>query len=248
MHKHHIKNRHGLNIVLEYIEAPNAKGLAFVQHGLGGYKEQKHIVAMVEVFNKNGISTVNFDVTHAFGDSDGDLINATLTTYCHDLEDVITWAKTQDWFQSPFFLAGHSLGGGSTLHYTFQNSEEVRAIAPTSAVVSGQLHKDNKPVEVLREWKERGYKEKVSSSKPGAVGNVSYNLFEDMMQYDFTVGLDQMTMPALFLVGTEDDSTPPEHQKILYNGWAGPKMYHEIEDCKHTFKTEAQLAELKAIF
>ena len=90
-----IQNRKGENVVLIINETENQKGLAFVMHGLGGFKEQLHIQAMAESFAEKGYTTVRFDTTNSSGESEGKLELATLTTYYEDLEDVIVWARQQ---------------------------------------------------------------------------------------------------------------------------------------------------------
>lgn len=246
--KYIIKNRYGLNIILNYEEVPQAKGIVFLQHGLSGFKEQRHMVTMAEVFQNYGISTINFDATHSFGESEGELIHATITAHYQDLVDVVEWAKTQVWFQTPFYLAGHSMGGATVLNYTIHNPQSVCAVAPISSVVSGALWKATKSKTQLKEWQEKGYYEKVSSSKKGMVGKVNWNLMKDAQQYDFSIGLDKLKMPALFVVGSEDTSTLPEHQKRLYDNWGGLKDYHEFEKFGHTFRTDEELKALRMAF
>ena len=242
-----IQNRHGLNIVLKYTQVDHAKGLAFLQHGFGGFKEQSHILAMAETFHKNGISTVNFDATHSFGESGGDLVHATITNHYHDLVDVVQWAMSEPWFQSPFYLAGHSLGGATTLNYALNHPQHVKGVAPTSAVVSGKLWKETKSESYLKNWQEKGFYEKKSSSKPGVKGHASWGLMEDAQRYDLSVGIENLRMPALFVVGDEDVTTTPAHQKLLYGKWGGEKMYHEIQGCGHTFRSPDELAELRTV-
>ncbi|MBT4335499.1 hypothetical protein HOD65_03435, partial [bacterium] len=106
-----IKNRKGQGIVVLLEIAPDQKGLAFVMHGLGGYKEQPHVEVFAKAFLDNNYSVIRFDTTNTFGESDGNYEDATISNYYEDLEDVIEWAKNQEWYQEPFCLAGHSLGG-----------------------------------------------------------------------------------------------------------------------------------------
>lgn len=54
MKKEVIQNRKGQNVVVIVEEMPNQKGLAFVMHGLGGFKEQPHIQTMAEAFKEKG--------------------------------------------------------------------------------------------------------------------------------------------------------------------------------------------------
>lgn len=245
---HTIQNRYGLDVVIEHTRLPDEIGLAFLLHGLSGFKEQPHIRAMADAFHKKRISTVNIDATHSFNESDGNLIDATLTNHYHDLVDAIRWAEKQPWFQSPFYLAGHSLGSGALLHYASNYPDDVQAIAPTSTIVSGALWKSATAEEKLQKWQQKGYYEKNSKGKPNAVGKVSWDLMQDAQQYDFTKQAKNLNMPALFLVRSEDETTPPAHQKILYKNWDGDKVYHEIEGSAHTFRKASALVEIRSVF
>ena len=149
MEKVTIKNRKNQNIVLILEKAKDKKGLAFVMHGLGGFKEQPHIETFAKAFSDASYTVVRFDTTNTYGESDGDYADATTTNYYEDLEDVISWAKTQPWYQEPFCLSGHSLGGISTALYAEKYPEKLKALAPISTVVSGELSLKTFPKEKL---------------------------------------------------------------------------------------------------
>ena len=120
MSKIFIRNRSSRNISVFLEKAEEQRGLVFIMHGLGGFKEQPHIRTYAQVFKQNNFSVITFDTINSVGESGGEMAEATLTNYYEDLEDVIAWAKTQDFFQEPFVLAGHSLGSfcilGSICH------------------------------------------------------------------------------------------------------------------------------------
>ena len=99
MHTLFITNRKQQKLAVLIDKAEHQTGLAFVMHGLGGRKEQKQIVAIAETFSQNNFTVVRFDTTNTFGESDGQYELATVTNYYEDLQDVIAWARTQDWYQ-----------------------------------------------------------------------------------------------------------------------------------------------------
>ena len=80
-----IKNRKGQGIVVLLEIAPDQKGLAFVMHGLGGYKEQPHVEVFAKAFLDNNYSVIRFDTTNTFGESDGNYEDATISNYYEDL-------------------------------------------------------------------------------------------------------------------------------------------------------------------
>lgn len=250
MEKATIKNRKGQQIAVITDVIPSAKGLAFVMHGLGGFKEQPHIQTIAAAFKESGYSVVRFDTTNTLGESDGNYEDATTTNYYEDLEDVITWAARQRWYQEPFVLAGHSLGSICVALFAENYLEKVKALAPVSMVVSGKLTveamKHHKPDE-LKKWQTTGWLEEVSNSKPGVVKRLKWSHMEDRLKYNLMPKVDSLTMPVLLIVGEEDVSTPPEHQKILFEALPGEKEFHIINGAPHTWREEKHLVELKQI-
>lgn len=250
MQKIFIKNRKDqkVAVIIEEVEAP--KGLAFVMHGLGGFKEQAHLEMIADLFKENGYTAVRFDTTNTIGESDGDFKDATVTNYYEDLEDVIKWSEAQSWYKEPFVLVGHSLGGISTALFAENYPEKVKALAPISTVVSGELgveaHKRFSPEE-FRIWEETGWLEAKSQSKPGVVKRLKWSHIADRLKYDLLLKVNKLTMPVLLVVGENDIRTPLEHQKILYNVLPGPKELHIIKGSPHTFRDPEHLQELKNI-
>jgi len=77
-------------------------------------------------------------------------------------------------------LAGHSVGGFCVFWFAIQHPEEVKAIAPISPVVSGELFSRTKEMsEVLESWKNTGIREWESTSKPGLMKRLKYDFIED---------------------------------------------------------------------
>ncbi len=245
--KNFIKNRNNKKISVIVEENSNAKGLVFVMHGLGGFKEQPHIQTFADVFFENGFTVVLFDATHTFGESEGDYADATTTNYYEDLEDVINWAKTQSWYKEPFWLVGHSLGGISTALYAERHPEKVKALAPTATVVSGKLSLETKK-DNLEEWKKTGWKIEPGNSVPGGIKKLKWSEMEDRMKYDLLPEVHKLAMPVLLIVGDLDKSTPIEHQKILFDKLPGKKEMHVIKNSQHTFRNPEHLIEIKNIF
>jgi len=248
MEKEVIKNRKGQNIAVIIEKPENQKDLAFVMHGLGGFKEQPHIQTIAEVFKEKGYTVIKFDTTNTIGESDGKLELATVTNYYEDLEDVIRWAQVQEWYQEPFCLAGHSLGGFCVSLYTENHPEKVKALAPISTVVSGELFiKAFKVKESLEEWERCGYREWESLSSPGLIKRLNYSFVLDGLKYDLLKKIKEIKVPVLLIVGENDEDVPPDHQKILYSALNTEKEFHIIKGAGHTFRDDVHLRELKAI-
>lgn len=250
MEKIFIKNRKDQNIAVLVDIAPNQQGLVFIMHGLSGFKEQEHLVANAEAFEQKGFTVVRFDTTNTFGESDGSFEKATVTNYYEDLEDVIAWSKKQTWFQEPFVLTGHSLGGMCVALYSEAHPQEILALAPISPVISGQLsmatHKKFKPVE-LANWEKTGWKESPMTSKPGILKRLPWSHMTDRLKYDLLSKAEQLTMPVLLITGENDTSTPPSDVQMLYEALPGPKEFHIIKNGPHTFRDPSHLQEIKSL-
>lgn len=249
--KQFILNRANKRICVVVEKTPKPKGLAFVMHGLGGYKDQAHIRTICKAFLAAGYTVVSFDTTNTFGESDGNYEDATVTNYYADLEDVIAWAKTQSWFTKPFVLAGHSLGGLCTALYAEKRPDTVKGLAPISTVVSGALsletYKLFDELEQLTKWKKAGIQ--ITKSFDGKrVKRLKYSHMEDRLRYDLLPDAARLTMPVLMIVGERDDSTPPVHQQILFDALPSKKEIHIINGAPHTFHEAPELAELNRLF
>jgi len=151
-----IKNRHGLKLVIQVDEPAEPKHLVFIAHGQGGFIEQVHITAFAEAFLANNYRVVRFDATHAIGASGGDLEDVTYDSYIEDLEDVINWARAQDWFQQPFALCGHSMGAQSTAWYAEHHPEEISLLAPIAPTINFDLWMKTIAPDYVSKWQQLG--------------------------------------------------------------------------------------------
>ncbi len=241
-----ISSRDGNKVsVLVEKSAENGK-LAFVAHGLSGNKEQPHVRAMAEAFLESGYTVVSWDAVHTFGESTGGKYeDATITNYYADLEDVIAWAATQPWYIEPFILCGHSLGGISVALFAKKHPEKVKALAPISTVISGELSMQTKAND-LEAWKRNGIR--VTMSHDGKQEKrLKWSHMEDRMNYNLLDGVDKLIMPVIMIVGERDDSTPPEHQKILYEKLPGKKEIHIVKGAQHSFYEPHEQSEVKQL-
>ena len=248
MQKQFIKNRKEQKISV-LVEGEEKSGhLAFVMHGLGGCKEQPHIQTFADAFWGNGFTVIRFDTTNTYGESDGNYEDATVTNYYKDLEDVISWASKEKWYREPFWLAGHSLGGISTILYAEKHPEKVAGLAPISTVVSGKLSMETeKHKKIAAEWEKTGWRIEESQTTPGRTRRLKWSHMEDRLKYDVLPWANKLTMPTLLIVGEYDDGTPPRHQQLLFDALPGPKEMHIIKGAPHTFREQKHLEEVKAL-
>ena len=248
MEKLFIKNRKGENISVLVERSESQKGLAFVMHGSGGFKEQPQIQTIAKAFKESGYTVVRFDATCSIGESGGRYEDHTATNFYQDLEDVIKWASAKSWYEEPFFLAGHSTGALAVAWYTARHPKKVGGVAPISVPPSGKLLWTVYTPKELRDWRKKGWWERVSISKPGSVLRLKWQYMTDVLKYDLIKKAKRFTMPVLLMAGENDDFTPPKHQKIFYNALPDPKELHIIKDARHTFRDKKHLAEIKNLF
>lgn len=246
MQKLFIKNRHDQKIAVEVNEVPNSRGLVFIEHGLGGFKEQPHIQFMAKIFQDASYTTVLFDATNSIGESDGEYEKVTMQSYYEDLEDVISWAKLQTWYQEPFSVAGHSMGAYSAVQFAEDNPTLVNNVVAWAPVVSGELNKSTETAEDIKQWEESGWKIRISNSKPGVELRLPWSHLQERLKHNLLPQANNLTMPIIIMVGEKDVPCPVEHQKMLLA--AIPSVNKKlviIKDAPHTFRDENQLNELK---
>lgn len=247
-----IKNRHGLKLVIQVDAPENPENLVFIACGQGGFIEQKHISAFAEAFLENNFRVVRFDPTHSIGESEGDIMDVTYTGYIEDLEDVINWGRAQPWFQLPYALCGHSMGGTSTAWYAEHHPEQILCLAPLAAVISFEIYNDYKKKHdpgFMETWEEKGFFDSESRSKPGLVKRVGWGVAEDLKKYDLLKAADKLTMPVLLMAGDQDTSTPYYQQEMLFDKIPGSnKKLAKIAGAEHSYYNEDgsnRLQELK---
>lgn len=239
MEEHKITNRHGLKIHIQVDTPTDPCKLVFIAHGQKGSLKQKHIQAFTDAFIENGFRVVRFDATHALGESEGDVQAVTYDTYISDLEDVIDWARTQDWFTVPFVLCGHSMGAQSTAWYAEQHRDEISLLAPMAPTINYKLWSSTRTEEDLRSWQKLGYEEGISRSTGKSV-RVGWQVAESLKKFDILTGANRLTMPVLNIVGEFDQPCPVTNQEIFMDAVASAnKTLVIISGLEHSYRDEA---------
>ena len=76
---------------------------------------------------------ISFDSRYSFGQSYGELEGARLSSFYDDLKCVISWAKEQGYVKdNKISLLGHSMGGGSSVLYAYDNPSDVENLVLVS--------------------------------------------------------------------------------------------------------------------
>lgn len=247
MEKATVRNRKRQKIAVLVEPGIPGRGLVFVMHGLGGFKEQPHMQMIAGVFRRFGYTVVRFDTTNSLGQSDGSYQYATVTNYYNDLEDVIAWAKKQPWYEEPFTLVAHNMGGMCVGLYAARFPERVRALGLVATIVSGALSMEALRLrENIDAWQATGWLVRESRSRPGFVKRLKWSHMEDRLRYDLLDHAKTLTMPVFLAVGARDAITPLSHQRLLYNAIPGTKELHVIPNAHHRFRDMINLQELSS--
>ena len=241
-----VQNRYGLNVVVSIDIIDNSHGLVFVAHGFGGNKEDDNILSLARTFNNHGYSAIRFDATNSTGQSDGDLAYASPSAYKDDLFDIITWAKTQEWYQEPFYICGYSLGALSATIYAEQYSEEIKGLILISPLVAGQFHLADALQRDVEEWKQLLQQlHKLYSQHADGTHIIRWlPIILDLMKFDLTQSADKLIMPVLIVAGEEDLLAPPNHQQKLLEAINGNVELAVIKQGDHFFKQGEHLEAL----
>lgn len=226
-------------------EVINQKGLVFLMHGFGSTKEYKLLEIIAKIFNDKRFTVIRFDTTNSIGESEGKLEDGTMTGYFEDLEDLLKWSKSKKWYQEPFSLIGHSLGGYCVANYTANNQNKVNNIILISSVVSGKLFQETDEINpILKEWKEKGIREWESSSSPGVIKRSKYNFIEDGLNHDLLKIIDKIECSVLMIAGEKDKTVPVEYQKMLFDKINSQKQLYILKDGDHNLKGKEDSQEL----
>lgn len=156
-----IKNIHDENIYIKVDGLENTKyhRLAILQHGLASNMEHNAIQMAKKAFIDNHYVVISFDSRYSLGKGNNDVEKVKLSTFIEDLKTVANWAKKQPFYNEPFALAGHSLGGASVIEFSAQYPEQIDILIPITPVISGQLWEKScmaNLADFCRQWKHNG--------------------------------------------------------------------------------------------
>lgn len=237
-----ILNREGKKISVLIEKVIPSKGLTILTHGLGGDKNTPILKTISKIFNSKGYTTLRFDTRNTYGKSEGTFEDATITSYHEDLEDIINWAKKQNWYKEPFVLVGHSIGGSCSGLVAENSPSKVKALALISSVVSGELSSENYPLPLLDNWEKQGFFEWNDGKR---TKRLKWNFILDSGNYNLLKRADSLTMPTLIISGENDTDTPTRHHKLLYDKLPGPKEIRIIKNGEHDLDKPENLKEIE---
>ncbi len=89
----------------------------------------------------------------------------------------------------------------------------------------------------------------MSKSLPGVIKRLPWSHMEERLKHDLRPNAKNLNMPVLFVVGENDTSCPPDHNKVLYDLLPEntEREFHVIKGAPHTFREPEHLEQLKNI-
>ncbi len=240
------KNRAEKKINTRVTIVDNPKGVCFVQHGFTGNMDEEQIKIFERLYTKNGWNVVNINCTNSFNDSDGKIDDFTFGRHKTDLSDSIKWAKEQKWYKEPIALIGHSAGGFSVIMNAVEYNDIIDHIVPVSTVTSGinliSSYKDSMKEE-FEKWQRQGYRD---IEQDGSTDRISMKNIFKFIDYSVFDDLHKISVPAYFIVGSDDDLTKIEHIRRAYDRIKScDKKFIIIDGANHCFDNHLKILEEK---
>ncbi|MDD3647092.1 MAG: alpha/beta fold hydrolase [Candidatus Dojkabacteria bacterium] len=238
-----IRNNKGLGLST-IIHKPDGVGkypTVILLHGFTGYKDEKHIKELAEDLADNGFVAVRFDAS-GFAESEGTIEkDFRFSNYVSDLECVHEYLKKQDYVDKKRIgLWGHSMGPMVGITYASCRSD-IKAFCAVAPAV--KLGTNDQLGQFRKEWKKKGFFEKISSNKNVGKIRIPYVFLKDAEKYDIRDFVKKVGCFILFIVGSKDKTTLPENSKLLYKLAPQTKDFVEIEGMGHDYKDDEKWIE-----
>jgi len=222
-------------------------GVAVLLHSASGVSESNIMESVAENFKKRGLTVLRFNAYHGLGDSSGDFSKFSTTNYREDLETILAWARTQEWWQKPLVLFGHSLGALVTGLYAQEHPEEVAELIFLAPTISGNSYlktlKKNDPV-TLEEWKEHSNRS-VEHPLTKESRTLPYSFVEDILHYDLFPKASLLSMPTTILSSTNDKIADHRDSEELCKRIGKHATLITLHTIPHTPNTFEELQELQ---
>lgn len=196
--------------------------LVVLLHGFTGWKEEKHIESLADDLEKLGIATLRFDAPGS-GESDGTFEkDYMLTNYIASVADVLGYAKDLPGVDAERIgIWGHSMGGFVALASAvrYPGFKAVCCCQPSSGPKTMQ------PGE-REAWETTGWQSFSNDHFQNI--RLPYSFYLERETYHARNLAPKLTIPSLFIAGTEDHSVSLEDIKEMASLAPEPTYYREF--------------------
>lgn len=230
-------NRNGKRIPATYRVADNPKGTFILLHGIGGWKDQRVMRAIIDPVFESGYSVVTFDAADGANGPDANSLTSTPTGYLEDLEDVIAQVQKESWYTGPLSLGGHSLGALMAVQYAAKHRGSVHLLVLAAPGLSWKTYRHLVPVGLW--WTLRG---KVRMPGPELRHYwIGKPWLLDFMRFNGFTAAKDVDAKTLFVMGTQDGLVGTVHSHRAYAAQFPHATYKEIKGASHTFHPHEEM-------
>jgi dipeptidyl aminopeptidase/acylaminoacyl peptidase len=234
MQKVNFSNSKGQNLVgnLFLPEGDGKFPAAIFVHGYRSDKNGSKAKSFTEILPKKGIAFLVIDLSGR-GESDGKFEDSTITQYIDDLKSAIDYVSTLEQINSgKIGVIGSSLGGIISLQELSKDSRPKALVLLSPVSYFPYKNKAEFSEEGVKEWKEKGHT--YTESKRFGKMKLNYSFYEDSLQYNDISVYETITIPALIIHGTADESVRIEDSRILAKKFGNMKLI-ELEGADHGY-------------
>jgi len=196
-------------------------------HGYLSSRNSRTNQKLVELLNREGISTIAFDM-YGHGESEGDVERLTVTKVVENIMALYDFAKSEGYGR--IGLSGSSFTGIVSLIAATKRDFTVLALK-CPVFDSKRLWDDRHGMEGLKEWREKGYVKPFEKKW-------YYEAYEDALQYDMKELAAGISIPVLVVHGDKDVTVDISHARDIVKYVSGEKKLVIIEGADHFFRDE----------
>ena len=209
-----------------------------VLHGLGGHRNEPHILAVARAIAERGITTMRVDFANNAGESDGAFRDLTLSGEVDDAEDALDVLLALEGSGGRGIgVAGHSAGGLVAMLLAARR-REVHALGLMSAVFDAPARFRTNFADREAEWRRRG------AIEIGGGRMLGIGFFDDLPNWDVHDAATRVTAPTIIVHGDADNEVVPgeahEYERHLASNRS---EVHMISGADHTYTQDVWRAE-----
>ena len=178
------------------------KLIVILVHGFTSNKNSKSWTKLVEVLDKNNISSFRFDI-YGHGESKGKIEDLTITEAIDNVIQAINFLKNNRYLK--IGLVGSSFGGCASI-IAASKTKDLLFLGLKSPVSSYEERaKKLLTKKEIKEWKKKGYR---ILGNYGVPIKMKYSYYEDFKNNDGYKVASKITIPTLIVHGNTDESVP----------------------------------------
>lgn len=242
-----LPNREGSTLRAIVERSDIQAGTAVVLHSASGTKDTILADTLAERCYELGYSVVRFDAADGVGESGGDFGRFTTSGYLHDLEDIVAWARTQEWFAEPLVLVGHSAGGTVAFQYAAANPLHVGALLLLAPMVSGVRYRDTfaqRDPDAYQHWRTTGFRT-VQHPLTGKELRMPYAFVDDALSVDLLSLAATCSVPMTLLHGEHDRTILRDDMTALMDASQSKATLVPLAATRHIPQSPAEFAQLR---